>query len=504
MLYIFNLNKQYILINYIYTYYMKKSELKNLTLVELKAYAKEKNIKKYSKLNKEELINYIINYKKNIKGGVNENLNSNSKNNNLVSSNTLISNINKKQKLHDCYNNLHFIEKFYLFYGKINVYFNLYKELYIKTKGKNATKNMTIFENENTSVYICKNIIKNMNKEFFKFLIDNRDKYKELPEENQEDYKNTIQIAIHFVYNCAVFTNDDNIKNSVCYYYPMKCGVLSGALRRLLKIGHKALNLTPHFSRPANNESIRDILKNIEKEGFDNRFLSLNEINLLAEIGKADSDILNEKSYKIDDKFLYNPIEKYCNNINKNSRNHSSTYIFIDPFMPYGPPYYGQPNYNPYYGPYKVDYNDPYYSSLYGNGNSAFSLTEQSTNNGTLPKYEGIGSGVGSNYYETLSKIGKFGKNKIAKIGQFNYAGTASRLGKKTLSNARQFGQSAFSELKNFNYSKMGSKARDLASTIGKEVTSINMSQLLNGLMQCGGAILRAILCIITGFMVCH
>ena len=106
---------------------MKKSELKNLTLTELKSYAKEKNIKKYSKLNKEELINYIINYKKIIKGGANGNENSNAKTNiTVASNNTLMSNINKKQKLQDCYEKLDVLSQFYLFYSKINVYFNLY------------------------------------------------------------------------------------------------------------------------------------------------------------------------------------------------------------------------------------------------------------------------------------------------------------------------------------------------------------------------------------------
>ena len=536
---------------------MKKSELKNLTLTELKSYAKEKNIKKYSKLNKEELINYIINYKKIIKGGANGNENSNAKTNiTVASNNTLMSNINKKQKLQDCYEKLDVLSQFYLFYSKINVYFNLYKELYKKTKGKNATKNMTIFENENSSIYICKNIIKNINNAFYDFLHASKNKYKQFTKpEEQKAFKIAVNAGIDITYKCAIYTNDDIVKNKVCWHYPVtKCGRVSGALRRISKIAHKAINLMPHFSRPTNINEIKEVFKNIRNNSFDPKFLSLSEINLLAEIGKLDPEILNEKTYKVGDKFLYNPIEKYCNNIHRNSNHenihtkthtsssysyghsgdHSSTYILIDPFRPYGPPYYGQPYYNPYYGPYAAPYGDPYYGSMYGpsyygpgygygpgyhHGPGVFNSMGHAISNGATTAYDGISSGLhqgyegvtGFNYSGTASKIGNFGQNAVSKvgnfgqnavtkIGDFNYSGTASQIGQfgqNSVSQIGQFGQNAMSTLGQANYAGMASQVGDAfssgASGIGEFASSIDIGYLLDGLVQFGNIFMQIV-----------
>jgi hypothetical protein len=450
---------------------MKKTELKKLTLSELKLYAKEKNIKKYSNLNKDELIKHIVNYK----GG-----------------DPTADELNKRMKFQECFNSLHVLEKFYLFYSKLNVYFNLYKELYITTKGKNATKNMCIIESTDTSVYICKTIIKNINKEFLNFILENRNNDSIFSENEKDRFKNIINKAVDIIYSCAVFTNDDHVKHRICWHFPSHCALLSGALRVMSKTTRKAFNLIPRSSRPVNSNEIKQILRQIQDQSFDSKFLSLNEINLLGEIGKINPQILNEQSYMIGNKLLYNPIEKYCINrspskISQNTRttnygSHSSYTlidIFIDPFRPYGPPYYGQRGYNPYYGPYAVHHSDPYYGTMYyPPQNQPLNSMGESIEAGLRGTASQLGQNVSSlgrnaqnaisgfNYSGTASKVGQYGQNAFSQASQgarnaisgFNSSGTASKIGQFGQNTFSQASQGARNAISGFNSSGMASK----------------------------------------------
>jgi hypothetical protein len=446
---------------------MKKTELKKLTLSELKLYAKEKNIKKYSNLNKDELIKHIVNYK----GG-----------------DPTVDELSRRMKFQECFDSLHVLEKFYLFYSKLNVYFNLYKELYITTKGKNATKNMSIIESRDTSVYICKTIIKNINKEFLNFILENRNNDSIFSGNEKDKFKNIINKAVDIIYSCGVFTNDDYVKHRICYYFPSHCAILSGALRVMSKTTRKAFNLIPRFSRPVNSNEIKQILRQIQDQSFDSKFLSLNEINLLGEIGKINPQILNEQSYMIGDKFLYNPIEKYCINrspstIRKNTGTtygthnlYTSQYIFIDPFTPYGPPYYGQHGYNPYYGPYAVHYRDPYYGNMYGppqsqtgtNGllNSMGQSIERGLNEGysnvTGFNYNGIASQLDQNVFS----LGRNAQNAISGFNSSGMASNVGQFGQSTFSQTSQLGQNAFSGVGSINYNGLASNTSGIAEGV--------------------------------------
>jgi hypothetical protein len=244
----------------------------------------------------------------------------------------------------------------------------------MKTMGTTATKNIRFSKNQEKSVYYCKMIIQDINREFFRFLIDNRYRYENISKEEIKKFKALINNGINFSYKIAIFTNDDYVKNLVCYYYPVtKCGLLSGFTRILSKSVRKIGNL--FVSRPENSIDVKDILNTIKLKKFNNKYLSMAEIHLLGKIGTIAPDILNEDSYKMGDKILYNPIEKYlifCNTQNNNPQTVNihrqqthTTFLdtILDPFTSYGQPYYGQPNYyhspSPTYNPYTGRYEYP-------------------------------------------------------------------------------------------------------------------------------------------------
>jgi hypothetical protein len=199
---------------------MKKSELSKLTLVELKSYSKENGIKKYSTLNKEELVNYILKYKKVIqKAGNNQLIYQ------LIDLNRYYLGLTLKN----------IDAAFQLYSAKMKLYNNIYVALVYIIKGKSAFTNIQFLEDTTSAIYMIRKILYEISNGFFNLIEDHR----VMARKGTEPFTKYVKP----IYEVAILTANDPLKENICkvagYWFDVCSSSSSMISRKIGKVYNK-------------------------------------------------------------------------------------------------------------------------------------------------------------------------------------------------------------------------------------------------------------------------
>jgi hypothetical protein len=182
--------------------------MKKLTLVELKQYCKESGIKKYSTLNKEELVNYIAKHTKLTQKGGNH------------------SQLTPEQltQYEIYYKFLDFSIKCKLYSNKLNLYANTYIALVHIIKGKSSFQNI-VLHNNGSGIYQMILLLNDISRGFFNLIeLNRREEKKKLDQRfitmiQYNTFIDSIITYIKDIYKVAILTNNDLLKDDICKVY---------------------------------------------------------------------------------------------------------------------------------------------------------------------------------------------------------------------------------------------------------------------------------------------
>jgi len=292
--------------------------MKNLTLAELKQHCKENGIKKYSSLNKEELIKYIAKHTKLTQKGGN------------------YSQLTPEQITQLYYESLDFSTKCKLYSNKLNLYANTYIALVHIIKGKSAFQNIFL-HNNGSGIYQMILLLNDISRGFFNFIEFNKIKEKERLDKllyqrkiTTIEYNTSIDSIITYIkdiYKVAILTNNDLLKDDICKVYDYWAKVCSSKLNKISRKFGKLSNKLFRWHTISDDtrqfmiisqQKVKNIYNSIEtfkKNHLNNiyPYLINSEVELFKDLVsiinlKVTIQISNPKNYLTIEKYNANPI----------------------------------------------------------------------------------------------------------------------------------------------------------------------------------------------------